>query len=127
MKNLRDPSRSSFPSLAGLFLLGVFALLALAGCKQSGHTSDPRLRPIDEMLDSQLPAGTAKSRVMFYLNSQNFPVENPGDPRAIVAIVHHVDSDTLQPATARVTFHFDASDNLKSYELVTAVGSNARP
>jgi hypothetical protein len=127
MKNLRDPSRSSFPSLAGLFLLGVFALLALAGCKQSGHTSDPRLRPIDEMLDSQLPAGTAKSRVVFYLNSQNFPVENTGATRAIVAIVRHVDSDTLQPATARVTFHFDASDNLKSYELVTAVGSNARP
>lgn len=127
MKNLRNPSRSTFPSLAGLFLLRVFALLALAGCKQSGHTSDPRLRPIDEMLDSQLPAGTAKSRVMFYLSSQNFPVENTGDARAIVAIVHHVDTDTLQPATARVTFHFDASDNLKSYELVTAAGSTSRP
>ena len=64
---------------------------------------------------------------MFYLSSQNFPVENTGDPRAIVAIVHHVDTDTLQPATARVTFHFDASDNLKSYELVTAAGSASRP
>jgi hypothetical protein len=127
MKNLRNPSRSTFPSLAGLFLLGVFTLPALAGCKQSGHTSDPRLRPIDEMLDSQLPAGTAKSRVMFYLSAQNFPVENTGDARAIVAIVHHVDTDTLQPATARVTFHFDASDNLKSYELVTAAGSTSRP
>jgi len=127
MKNLRNPSRSTFPSLAGLFLLGVFALLALAGCKQSGHTSDPRLRPIDEMLDSQLPAGTAKSRVMFYLSSQNFPVENTGDARALVAIVHHVDTDTLQPTTARVTFHFDASDNLKSYELVTAASSTSRP
>ena len=127
MKNLRNPSRSSFPSRAGLFLLGVFAMLALAGCRPSGHTSDPRLRPIDEMLDSQLSAGTAKSRVMFYLSSQNFPVENTGDPRAIVAVVHHVDSDTLQPATARVTFHFDASDNLKSYELVGAAGSASRP
>ncbi len=127
MKNLCNPSRSSFPSLAGLFLLDVFAMLALRGCKPSGHTSDPRLRPIDEMLDSQLPAGTAKSRVVFYLNSQNFPVENTGDARAIVAIVRHVDSDTLQPATARVTFHFDASDNLKSYELVAAAGSASRP
>jgi len=126
MKNLRHPSRSSFPSLTSLFPLGVFALLALAGCKQNGHTSDPRLRPIDEMLDSQLPAGTAKSRVVFYLNSQNFPVENTGDTRAIVAIVRHVDSDTLQPATARVTFHFDTNDNLKSYELVAA-GSASRP
>jgi hypothetical protein len=127
MKNPRDLPMSSFQSLAVLFLFGVFAMLALAGCKPSGHTSDPRLRPIDEMLDSQLPAGTAKSRVIFYLGSQNFPVENTGDARAIVAIVHHVDTDTLQPATARVTFHFDASDNLKSYELVTAAGSASRP
>jgi hypothetical protein len=102
-------------------------MLALAGCKPNGHTSDPRLRPIDEMLDSQLPAGTAKSRVTFYLSSQNFPVENTADPRAIVAVVHHVDSDTLQPATARVTFQFDASDNLKSYELVGAAGSASPP
>jgi hypothetical protein len=79
------------------------------------------------MLDSQLPAGTAKSRVIFYLSSQNFLVENTGDARTIVAIVHHVDTDTLQPATARVTFHFDASDNLKSYELVVAAGSASRP
>src|SRR6266436_9620434 len=127
MKYPRNLAMSSFPSLAGLFLLGVFALLALAGCKQSGHTSDPRLRPIDEMLHSQLPGCTAKSRVVFYLNSQNFPAENTGDARAIVAIVHHGDSDTLQPATARVTFHFDASDNLKSYELVAAAGSASRP
>ena len=127
MKYPRNLAMSSFPSLAGLFLLGVFAMLALAGCKQSGHTSDPRLRPIEEMLDSRLPAGTAKSRVMFYLSAQNFPVENTGDARAIVAIVHHVDTDTLQPATARVTFHFDTSDNLKSYELVAAAGSASRP
>lgn len=127
MKKLRNLSKSSFPSLAGLFLLGVFAVLALAGCKQSGHTSDPRLRKIDEMLDSQLPAGTSKSRVSFYLSSQGFPLESTSDPHAIVTIVHHVDTDTLQPATARVTFHFDASDNLKSYELVTVAGSASQP
>src|SRR6202158_1283461 len=127
MRNPHFLAKSSSPSLAVLSLLGVFAMLALAGCKQSGHTSDPRLRQIDEMLDSQLPTGTAKSRVSFYLSSQNFPVENTGDARAIVAIIHHVDTDTLQPATARVTFHFDASDNLKSYELVTAAGSTSRP
>ncbi len=126
MKNLRDLSRGSFPSVSG-FLFCVFAILALAACKQSGHTSDPRLRQIDQMLDSRLPAGTAKSRVILYLSSQNFPVENTSDAHAIVAIVHHVDTDTLQPATARVTFHFDVSDNLKSYELVTAAGSASRP
>jgi hypothetical protein len=127
MKNQRILSRNPSPSLAVLFLLGVFAMLALAGCKQSGHTSDPRLRQIDEMLDSQLPAGMAKSRVAFYLSSQGFPLESSSDPHAIVAIVRHVDTDTLQPATARVTFHFDASDNLKSYELVAVPGSASQP
>ena len=127
MRNPHFLAKSSSPSLAVLSLLGVFAMLALAGCKQSGHTSDPRLRQIDEMLDSQLPTGTAKSRVSFYLSSHGFPLESTGDPRAIVAIIHHVDTDTLQPSTARVTFHFDAGDNLKSYELVTVANSASQP
>jgi hypothetical protein len=127
MKNQRILAKSPSPSIAVVFLLGVFAMLALAGCKQSGHTSDRRLRQIDEMLDSQLPPGTAKSRVSVYLSSQGFPLESTSDPHAIVAIVRRVDTDTLRPATARVTFHFDASDNLKSYELVTAAGSTSQP
>ena len=107
-----------------LFLFGsvlaVTALLFLpaSGCKQSGHTSDPHLRQIDEMLDSQLPAGTPKSRVMIYLNSQGFAVENSNDPHSIVATVRHIDTETLQPVIASVTFHFDAEDKLKTYELV---------
>ncbi|PYU44352.1 MAG: hypothetical protein DMG53_16645 [Acidobacteria bacterium] len=123
MKNLCHLPRSS----AGFLWFGVFTILALAGCKQNGHTSDPRLRQIDEMLDSQLPSGAARSRVTFYLSSQNFPVEDTRDHHEIVAIVHHVDTDTLQPATARVTFHFDTRNNLKSYELVTAAGTVSQP
>jgi hypothetical protein len=69
------------------------------------------------MLDAQLPAGTPKSRVLFYLNSQGFPLENSNDPRVIAATIHHVDTETLKPVTARVTFQFDAEDKLKSYEL----------
>ena len=110
-----------------LLLPGVFLALALAGCKSGAHTSDPRLRQIDQMLDSQLPQGTPKSRVMFFLGSQNFPVENATDAKSVVAIVHRVDTDTLQPATARVTFHFDASDKLKSYELEPAAGTAPQP
>jgi hypothetical protein len=108
-------------------LLCIFVTLVLYGCKQGAHTSDPRLRPIDEMLDAQLPEGTAKSRVFLYLSSQGFPIENTGDAHAIVAIVHHVDTQTLQPATARVTFHFDAADKLKSYELVASQDSSPQP
>jgi hypothetical protein len=113
--------------LQNLVLGGVFLSLALSGCKTSGHTSDPRLRQIDEMLDSQLPQGTPRSRVIFFLSSQNFAIENARDARTVVAIVHRVDTDTLQPATARVTFHFDDADKLKSYGLEPAPISAQQP
>ena len=112
---------------ASAIFLGVLALLTLAGCQNSKHTSDPRLRQIDEMLDAQLPTGTNKSRVTVYLSAQGFTLESTTDPRTIVAIVRHVDTDTLQPATARVTFHFDAGEKLKSYELAPMPGSNSQP
>ena len=113
--------------LQKFLLAGVFLVLAIAGCKTGVHTSDPRLRQIDEMLNSQLPEGTPKSRVIFFLSSQNFPVENASDTKAVVAIVHRVDTDTLQPATARVIFHFDASDKLKSYDLEPAASPAPQP
>ena len=113
--------------LQKLIMGGVFLALALSGCKTSTHTSDPRLRQIDEMLDAQLPHGTPKSRVIFFLSSQNFPLENTSDAKTVVAIVHRVDTDTLRPATARVTFHFDAADKLKSYDLESVAGSGPQP
>jgi hypothetical protein len=120
--------RKSFAlSFAGLFLLGLLVSIPLAGCRSSRHTSDPRLRQIDDMLDSQLPTGISKSKVSFYLSSQGFKLESTNDPQAMVAIVHRVDTDTLRPATARVTLHFDARDNLISYELVAAPNSDAQP
>ncbi|HYL86477.1 MAG TPA: hypothetical protein VE263_19795 [Candidatus Angelobacter sp.] len=117
MNNTMTQCKRSLFLLAAFFALGLLSLLAPAGCKRSGHTSDPRLRQIDEMLDSQLPAGTPKSRVMVYLNSQGFSIENSDDPHAMVATVHHVDTETLQPVNARVTFHFDSEDKLKTYDL----------
>jgi hypothetical protein len=127
MKDTRFFARNSFPSLAGLCLFTLLAALVPAGCNLSGHTSDPHLKQIDQMIDSQLPTGTTKARVVFYLNSQGFQIESTTDPRAIVATVHHVDTETLQPASALVTFHFDAAGNLKSYELVAAPGSGSQP
>ena len=117
----------SITLLQKLLLSGVFLALALAGCKPGPHTSDPRLRQIDQMLNSQLPEGTPRSRVMFFLSSQNFPAESAIDAKSVVAIIHRVDTDTLQPATARVTFHFDASDKLKSYDLEQAAGAAPQP
>ncbi|HVS88881.1 MAG TPA: hypothetical protein VHF01_11775 [Candidatus Acidoferrum sp.] len=44
-------------------------------------------------------------------------MESSGDRHTIVAIVRQVDTDTLQPATARVQFHFDANGKMTSYDL----------
>jgi hypothetical protein len=127
MINHQRLTAASVRSILGSSLFAVFLFLALAGCKSGAHTSDPHLRQIDEMLDAQLPQGTPKSRVIFFLSSQNFSVENTNDAKAVVAIVHRVDTDTLQPATARVTFHFDVGDKLKSYELDSVAGSPTQP
>jgi hypothetical protein len=108
-------------------LLGLLLILPLDGCKARGHTSDPRLRQIDETLDAQLPEGSTKSRVVVYLNSQGFPLQPSNDPHAVVVLVHHVDTETLKPITALVTFHFDAGDKLESYELVEASDSPLQP
>jgi hypothetical protein len=125
---IRKHSSSSFFRLClNYYLVGAILLLAVAGCKSGSHTSDPHLRQIDELLNTQLPQGTPKSRVVFFLNTQGFPLENSGDPKVVVAVVHHVDTDTLQPATARVTLHFDISDKLSTYELAQAPASPLQP
>jgi hypothetical protein len=120
MIKMRPRPGTSFSRGLSSYLLGVFLLLAVAGCNSSSHTSDPHLRQIDEMLNTQLPQGTPKSRVIFFLNTQAFPLENSGDAKVLVAVVRHVDTNTLQPATARVTFHFDAAGKLSTYELSPA-------
>jgi hypothetical protein len=117
MKNSPSTSKTPLYCYAAFILFVFVAVLGPSGCKQSGHTSDPRLRQIDEMLDSQLPAGTPKSRVVIYLNSQGFPIENGTDPKAIIATIRHVDTESLKPVTASATFHFDREDKLTMYEL----------
>ena len=114
MKYTRILPRNSFPSFASLCLLAFLTFMAAAGCNPHAHTSDPRLKQIDQMLDSQLPIGTSKARVAFYLNSQGFQLENTPDPLTIVPTVSHVYTETLQHDTALVTFHFEDPNNLKS-------------
>ena len=127
MKKAWNLTKSPASSIAGLLLLCLFTLLALAGCKHSRHTFNPSLKQIDEMLDAQLPQGTSKARVAVYLSAQGFPVESTNDPRTMVATVRHVDTETLRPETARVTFHFDARDKLTTYELTAAPSSASQP
>jgi hypothetical protein len=123
-----DRARLLRPS--SLLAAAFFALLLFAtiGCqKHAGHTADPQLRKIDDMIAAQIPAGSTVGHVHHFLSSRGFPVEDSHDRRAIVAVVRQVDTDTLQPVTARVTFHFDENDKLISYNLIPAMDVPLNP
>jgi hypothetical protein len=112
-------------SVACVILLVV---ISSYGCKRTTHhTSDFRLQKIDEMLNAELPPGTPRARVEYFLNSRGYKVEDSPDRNAVVAVVRHVDTETLQPATARATFRFDSNDKLTSYELQSAPDAPLRP
>lgn len=99
----------------------LFLLLAVAaGCSSHTHTYDPKLRKIDELLDAHLPKGTSRDRVGFFLTTRGYKVEGSPDIHTVIAIVQHIDTETLQPSTARVIFHFDAGDRMISYDLQRA-------
>jgi hypothetical protein len=118
------------PNLRPFLLLLSAALMASLlsyGCRKNAHTSDARLQQIDEMLNKQLPPGTPLARVDHFLKSRGYTVQESPDANALVALVRHIDTDTLQPSTARVTFHFDSNRNLVSYEMQYAPEGPLRP
>jgi hypothetical protein len=49
---------------------------------------------------------------------RGYETEATDKPGTIVAIIRHIDTEKLQPVTARVTFYFDASGKLNTYEIV---------
>jgi len=113
-----------------LALVGVILFVSVSsyGCKDKNrHTSDFRLHKIDEMLNVELPPGTPRARVEYFLNSQGYRIDGSPDKNAVIAVVRHVDTETLQPATARATFRFDSNDKLISYELQSAPDAPLRP
>ena len=120
MRRSAADSATSRLLLASLACAPFFALLA-GGCKpSSSHTSNPQLKQIDELVNQRLPPGTQRSQVIFFLNSRGYPAEPTGEPRAILAFIEHVDTKTVRPFAARVTFHFDAKDKLVTYDMAPA-------
>jgi ATP-dependent 26S proteasome regulatory subunit len=117
-------------SVLPLLLLVSAALTASLlgyGCRKNAHTSDSRLQQIDEMLNKQLPPGTSLARVDHFLKSRGYVLQDSPDKNSLVALVRHVDTDTLQPSAARVTFHFDSNRNLISYEMQLVSDVPLRP
>jgi hypothetical protein len=117
----------ALPPLLSTAGTALFLAFSICGCKSNAHTSDSHLRKIDEMLNTRLPPGTPRSRLEFFLNSRGYKLEDSPDKNSLVAVVRQIDTDTLQPRTARVTFHFDSSDRLVSYELQAAPDAPLQP
>ena len=118
---------AAFQRLLALASAVLLSTLIASGCKSHSHTSDSRLQKIDEMLNSQLPQGTPRPRVEYFLSSRGYQLEDSPDKASLIAVVRHIDTETLIPATARVTFHFDLNEKLVSYELQPAPDAPLRP
>ncbi len=113
------PRRTRNQSKLGLISLFLFGAL-LCGCKQSALpvVDDPQLKPIQAMLQEHLPLGSTQGSVSEFLSSHAYPMEPSDQADTIIARIRHIDTERMQPVTARVTFHFDANGKLTRYEIV---------
>jgi hypothetical protein len=111
IRDFRFPPRVSF-------FLAVAGLLLFVGCEQALKVDDPQLKPIQDMLEAKLPPGTTEGAVNQFLAMRGYPTEAADKPGTIVAIIRHIDTERLQPVTARVTFYFDANGKLNTVEIV---------
>jgi hypothetical protein len=111
------PSLLSKVKNCSLWLAAAAAILMPVGCQKAAKTDDPQLKPIQQMLDEQLPLGTTDAAVNAFLAARDYPSEPGAKQGTIVAKIRHIDTERLQPVTARVTFYFDENGKLKDYEL----------
>jgi hypothetical protein len=117
MVSPRHLIRAFRPLLRGSFLFTTAVLLLLTGCKQQ-KVDDPQLKPIQDLLDANTPAGTTEGTVSKFLAMRGYETETSNKPGTIVAIIRHIDTEKMQPVTARVTFFFDANGKLNTFEIV---------
>jgi hypothetical protein len=101
-------------ALAILLTAGV---LFSSGCKKTLQVDDPQLKPIQNMLETELPVGTPEAAVSQFLSTRGYPTEPSDKPGTLIAIIRHIDTEKLQPVTARVTFYFDANGKLNTYDI----------
>ncbi|MFI5111120.1 MAG: hypothetical protein ACHP78_20045 [Terriglobales bacterium] len=98
-------------------LLLLTTLLA-AGCQKAFfQVDDPQLKPIQEMIETQLPQGCTSDRVTTFISVRGYEMQAPEKPGTLVAVIRHIDIQTVRPVTARVTFYFDANGRLNAVEM----------
>jgi hypothetical protein len=111
--------RTKFPARSpeqGRLLLAL-ALAGLAGCQKMVRTEDPQLKPIQAMLEQQLPPHTPEEKVVLYLDNHGYSILAAQKHGTIVANIRRTDTAAMQPVVARVTFYFDANGKLNTFEL----------
>ncbi|HVM75239.1 MAG TPA: hypothetical protein VMT75_06310 [Candidatus Saccharimonadales bacterium] len=108
------------------FLLAALSVLLVA-CGNVTKVEDPDLKPIQEMLDAQLPAGTPLAIVNQFVTARGYPSGSAGKPGDLQVIIRHIDPQKLKPVTARVTFHFDKNDKLITTEIVRTMNEPIPP
>ena len=101
---------------SGAFFLLVSSILVGCGTS-SNEVSDPQLKPIQDMVNSQLPVGSSEGTVQQFLVARGYPIEKSSRPGTLIGIIRHIDTEKLQPVTARVTFYFDANGRLNTTEI----------
>jgi len=121
MAPLGQPIHKSPALLRTSLILAAASVLFFAGCGQTWKVSDPQLKPIEEMLEANLPARSPQDAVSQFLETRGYATEPSGKPGTIVAIVRDRETNKPQPVTARVTFYFDANGKLNTYEIVQTV------
>ena len=106
-------------SVASFFFVAAALVSALlVGCgTSSNEVTDPQLKPIQEMVNSQLPVGSSEGTVQQFLLARGYPIEKSSKPGTMIGIIRHIDTEKLQPVTARVTFYFDANGRLNTTEI----------
>lgn len=110
---------SAFTCHARLLFCSLLLLMTSlgSGCQKGYHVDDPQLKPIQEMIETQLPLGSTADRVTAFLSVRGYELQAPEKPGTLVAIIRHIDLETVRPVTARVTFYFDANGKLNAVEM----------
>jgi hypothetical protein len=107
-------------------MLLALAMFSFAGCQGNARTEDPQLKPIQAMLEQQLPPRTPEEKVMAFLDNRGYPILPAQKQGTIVANIRRTDTQAVQPVIARVTFYFDANRKLNTFELQRPVNEPSR-
>ena len=109
----------------GVLLAGI-ALLWVADCRKSVRTDDPQLRPVQELLDAQLPPGTSEDKVKTFLEQQDYTVLPSQGPGTVVALLPATGNRENSPVAVHVIFYFDANGKLNTFALTRASGEDRK-